>query len=251
MPPVNRALLLCFAVACLLPSRAFAGPPFDTDDPDPTDYRNYEIYSGFITHVDGPTSTTELPFLEVNYGLMPNVQFSVHLGGATQTAADVAPAYGYEDSQMGLKVRFIQETEHSPQVSFYPQVTFATGVPGVSNGHGTLFLPVWAQKTIGKVTVFGGGGYDFDKDSSGPGDWQAGVAATAPVTKDDTIGMEFTRTTPHDTYQQSDVGFGMIHLLGATHALLFSAGRSFTQQPHYRAYAAYGWFLGPKETDKS
>jgi hypothetical protein len=228
-----------------------AGPPFDTDDPDPTEYRNYEIYSGVTTHVDGPTSTSEFPFLEVNYGLMPNVQFSVHIGAAQQTAADIAPAYGYEDSQMGLKVRFIQETSCSPQVSFYPQVTYATGGTAVGQGHGTLFLPMWAQKTIGKVTVFGGGGYDFDKDASGTGDWQAGIAATTPVTKDDTIGMEFTRTSPHDAYQQSDIGFGMIHSLGATHALLFSAGRSFTSQPHYRAYAAYGWFLGPKDSDKS
>lgn len=239
------ALLFCF-VALIAPLRAVAGPPFDTDDPDPTDYRNYEIYFGATTHRDGPTSTSELPFLEVNYGLMPNVQFSVHVGDAEQTAADAAPAYGYEDSQMGLKVRFIQETARSPQVSFYPQITFPTGGPALGAGHGTLFLPVWAQKTVGKVTLFGGGGYDFDRDATGTGDWQAGVAATEPVGPDDTIGMEFTRTTPHDAYQQSDVGFGYIHSIGSLHALLFSVGRSFGPQPHYRGYAAYGWFLGPK-----
>ena len=116
---------------------------------------------------------------------------------------------------MGLKTRFIQETAHAPQVSFYPQVTFATGAPGVGQGHGTLFLPVWAQKTVGKVTIFGGGGFYFDRDDTGNGDWQAGLAATYPLSPDDTIGMEVTRTTPHDDYQQSDIGVGYIHTLGS------------------------------------
>jgi len=76
-------------------------------------------------------------------------------------------------------------------------------------------LPLWAQ---------------LDRDASGPGDWQAGIAATYPLSPDDNIGVELTRTTPHDDYQQSDIGAGYIHAIGKT---------------HYRGYAAYGWFLGP------
>jgi hypothetical protein len=243
--------IACFACVVALPLRVLAGPPFDTDDPDPTEYRTYEIYSGVTTHRDGSTSSSELPFLEVNYGLMPNVQFSVHLGDAEQTSAETAPAYGYEDSEMGVKVRFVQENAHRPQISFYPQVTFATGGTSVGAGHGTLFLPLWAQKTVGKFTIFGGGGYAFDRDSDGPGDWQAGLATTYPLSPDDTIGMELTRTTPHDGYEQSDVGFGYIRTLGPVHALLFSVGRTFGTQPHYRGYAAYGWFLGPKDNQRS
>ena len=237
--------------AAAVPLCAFAGPPFDTDDPVPTDYRNFEIYSGVTTHQDVAVGTAELPFLEINYGLMPNVQFSVHLGDARQAEPETPSAYGFEDFQSGLKVRFMQETADAPQVSFYPQVTFATGAPGVGAGHGTLFLPLWAQKTVGKVTIFGGGGFDFDRDATGNGDWQAGLAATYPLSPDDTIGMEFTRTTPHDDYSQSDTGIGYIHMLGALHALLFSVGRSFGTQPHYRGYAAYGWFIGPANTPKS
>lgn len=241
-------LALC---AIAMPLRALAGPPFDTDDPAPTDYRNYEIYSGVTTHQDTGVGTAELPFFEINYGLMPNVQFSLHFGDAQQIAAETPNAYGFEDFQTGLKVRFVQETAHAPQIAFYPQVTFATGASGVGAGHGTLFLPLWAQKTIGKVTVFGGGGFDFDRDATGTGDWQAGLAAMYPVTPDDTIGMEFTRTTPHDAYSQSDIGVGYIHMLGTVHALLFSVGHSYGTQPHYRGYAAYGWFLGPANSPKS
>jgi hypothetical protein len=241
-------LALC---AAAFPLHVLAGPPYDTDDPAPTDYRNYEIYSGAATHQDVGVATSELPFLEINYGLMPNVQFSAHFGDAQQTTPGTPSAYGLEDFESGLKVRFMQETARSPQISFYPQVTFATGASGVGQGHGTLFLPLWAQKTVGKVTIFGGGGFDFDRDETGNGDWQAGLAATYPLSPDDTIGMEFTRTTPHDDYAQSDIGVGYTHMLGAVHGLLFSAGRSYGSQPHYRGYAAYGWFLGPANRPKS
>ncbi|HUN28380.1 MAG TPA: hypothetical protein VMV65_01115 [Alphaproteobacteria bacterium] len=98
-------LRLATLLTALLPLRAPAGAPFDTDDPVPTDYRNYEIYSGVDTHQDLGVSNAELPFFEINYGLMPNVQFSIHIGNA-------------------------QETARAPQVSFYPHVTFATGAPG-------------------------------------------------------------------------------------------------------------------------
>jgi hypothetical protein len=248
---VKRILVFCVALFCAMPLRALAGPPFDTDDPDPTEYRNYEIYAGVDEHRDLGTLNAELPFLEINYGLMPNVQFSVHFGDAQDAAPGTPDAYGFEDFEAGLKMRFVQETSTSPQISFYPQVTMATGATGATAGHGTLFLPMWAQKTIGKVTVFGGGGWIFDRDDSGPGDWQAGIAATTPLGERDTIGMEFTRTTPHDDYEQSDVGLGYIHTIGAVHALLFSFGRSFAFAPHYRAYMAYGWHLGPKGSEKS
>jgi hypothetical protein len=249
---VRRLLLCCLALAAAaLPLRALAGPPFDTDDPDPTEYRNYEIYAGMTTHRDTATSTSELAFLEINYGLMPNVQFSVHAGTVEDTSFQQPNTYGMEDFQMGLKTRFIQESAYSPQVSIYPQVTFASGATGTTQGHGTFFLPIWAQKTMGKVTVFGGGGWEFDRDSTGNGDWQAGLAATYPLTADDTIGMEVTRTTPHDDYSQSDIGVGYIHSLGKLHALLFSIGHSYGQQPHYRGYLAYGWFLGPANSDKT
>jgi hypothetical protein len=245
---VKRTVWILLALLTCSPLRAHAGPPYDTDDPDPTEYRNYEIYSGFQTHVDSGAETTEEPFLEVNYGLMPNVQFSIHTA-EDHDGVDGSFGDGFSDFEMGLKVRFIQETAHAPQIAFYPQLTFATGDPteGVGAGHGTLLLPLWAQKTIGKVTVFGGGGFTFDQDATGSGAWQAGLAATYPVTSVDTIGMEFTRVTPHAGYQQADVGFGFQHALGGLHGLLLSVGRSFDRQPHYRAYLAYGWFLGPSD----
>ncbi|HUN28381.1 MAG TPA: hypothetical protein VMV65_01120 [Alphaproteobacteria bacterium] len=100
------------------------------------------------------------------------------------------------------------------------------------------------------MTIFGGG-FDFDPDDGSGGDRQAGLAAMYPLSPDDTIGMEVTCTTPLDDYEQSGVGVAYIHALGRTHDLLFSIGHSYGSQPHYRGYAAYGWFLGPANSPKS
>ena len=57
-------------VAILLP-KAFAGPPYITDDPEPVEYRHWEIYlaSLFFKQPDAWTGTG--PHLEVNYGPIP------------------------------------------------------------------------------------------------------------------------------------------------------------------------------------
>jgi hypothetical protein len=63
--------------AGVLTAPAFAGPPFRTDDPVPTDFQHFEIYlfSEGEKATDGWAGT--LPGLEVNYGALPNLQLSV------------------------------------------------------------------------------------------------------------------------------------------------------------------------------
>ena len=60
----------------MLTGPALAGPPYVTDDPEPTPYRSYEIYlaSDYARNADSVDFTT--PHLEFNYGLMPNVQIT-------------------------------------------------------------------------------------------------------------------------------------------------------------------------------
>jgi hypothetical protein len=107
---------------------AFAGPPYQTDDPEPTAYRHYEIY--VFGSYDADTShavNAQLPSLEVNYGLMPNVQFSVSLPYAGASAPGTPFTTGVGDAEVGLKIRFVWEGNGWPQVAFYPSVELPTG----------------------------------------------------------------------------------------------------------------------------
>jgi hypothetical protein len=55
---------------------ARAGPPYLTDDPVPVAYRNYEIYIGYQGEYSNGENETSLPFAEINYGPLPNVQIA-------------------------------------------------------------------------------------------------------------------------------------------------------------------------------
>ena len=47
-----------------------------------------------------------------------------------------------------------------PQVGIFPLLEVPTAAQeGLGNGHATAFLPLWLQKSWGKWTVYGGGGY--------------------------------------------------------------------------------------------
>jgi hypothetical protein len=136
---------------------AWAGPPYLTDDPVPVAYRNYEIYIGYEGEYGNGESETSVPFAEINYGPLPNVQI----------AGSFSLSRSSEDD-FGIKYRFIPESASRPQVAFYPSI-------GNSQG---LFLPLWAQKSVGRITLFGGGGWSRNISAGGRNYWSGGLAGT-------------------------------------------------------------------------
>jgi Putative MetA-pathway of phenol degradation len=230
---------------------AFAGPPYQTDDPDPTAYRHYEIY--MYGSYDADTShavNMQLPSLEVNYGLMPNVQFSVSLPFSGVSAPGTPFTAGFGDAEVGLKVRFVQEGNGRPQVAFYPSVDLPTGsvAAGLGNGLPRVFLPIWLQKTNGAWTYFGGGGVQHNP---GPGNRDytfTGFAATRSVRDGLDIGAEIYHQSPATIGGSSETGagIGFVAQRGTEHAILASIGRDLSGPTKLHAYAAYELYLGPK-----
>src|ERR1035438_5877291 len=98
-----------FAALALLVSAstaALAGPPFQTDDPEPIDFRNYEFYT-FATSDGTPLETDVFgPALEFNWGALSNVHLHLIIPAATILPANnprFAPA-GVGPSAFGLGV---------------------------------------------------------------------------------------------------------------------------------------------------
>lgn len=125
------------------------GPPYVTDDPEPVDYQHWEFYvASQDSKLGGDWSGTG-PHLELNYGVVPNVQ--LHL--IAPLAYDVPPAgaahYGYGDTELGVKFRFLQETNYLPQAGVFPLLELPTGSAhdNLGNGHWQAFLPLWLQKS--------------------------------------------------------------------------------------------------------
>src|SRR5579862_7648949 len=156
--------------------RAVAGPPYLTDDPVPTDYGDFEIYGFAVADKDAGVATeTQAPALEINWGGLRNIQISAtftydflsipsHPNGALPQGTPGRTVSGYGDTEFGVKYRFLQETANRPQISFYPSIEIPTGNSqnGIGNGRVWYRLPVWAQKSWGRWTTYGGGGYAFN-----------------------------------------------------------------------------------------
>jgi hypothetical protein len=241
-----KRVLLAFVVVALAPSRALAGPPFVTDDPVPTEYRNWEIYTGFLYANDGPQGVSAgLPFAEFNYGAMPNVQVSISSQLTQGNVSGGGPyTYGSGATDFGIKVRFVQESSDLPQIALFPSVQ----VPATT-GHAVTLLPIWLQKSSGPWTAFGGGGVYLN---AGPGmrDYTfVGGALERTLSPGTTIGGELfhqSADTIHDT-DTTGANVGAIFQVGAYHAILFSFGRAFHGDNTFSGYASYEFELGPKK----
>ena len=149
---------------------AQAGPPFQTDDPVPVDYRHYEFY--VFGSADGtPAEIDSLgPAFEFNWGALPRLQLHLIVPWGTVNPSNnpiYAPggtgpsAFGYTDTELGAKIAFLKETKYRPQIGSFTQFELPTGSFSKGLGVGGVWykLPLWAYKKIGRWGLDGGGGY--------------------------------------------------------------------------------------------
>lgn len=162
---ISRTLFSVIVSIGVLTAPAIAGPPYLTDDADPLDYQHWEAYlftSG--SHTRGTDSVIG-PGVEVNYGIIPNAQ--VHLVvPESYYSQGGAGASGLGDIETGIQYRFINETRSRPKAAFYPMAELATGdqSKGLGNGKTWYRLPLWIEKTEGRVTLDTGGGVELNSE---------------------------------------------------------------------------------------
>ncbi|HXB82376.1 MAG TPA: hypothetical protein VNU22_03380 [Candidatus Acidoferrum sp.] len=230
---------------------AWAGPPYQTDDPVPVAYRNYEIYIGYEGEYRPGDSETSLPFAEINYGPLPNVQISgsFPLTFTTNPNGRIQSGAGNED--FGIKYRFIPEDASRPQVAFYPSIGVPAGIesPEADGSTQTLFLPLWAQKTIGRATLFGGGGWERNFGAGSRNFWSGGLASTYGFSDRIGAGLEIYATGADRSGERgsTSIGIGMNDDYSAIHSVLFSIGQSIAGTRTFHAYLSYELRLGPGE----
>jgi len=137
----------------LISNTAFSGPPYDTDDPVPVDFRSWEFYVSSISSYYKTTAQGTLPHFEANYGVINNVMLHLLVPLAFNSEYDVKNYYGIGDIEVGFKFRFIQETKYVPQIGIFPLCEIPTGSPekGLGSGKAQFFLPVWIQKSFGEL----------------------------------------------------------------------------------------------------
>ncbi len=256
-----RAGALSFAGLVLCAAPAWAGPPFVTDDPEPVEAHAWEINAALTGQraLDGTAAL--LPVVDINYGLVSGVQLhlqpqaayvktnavAANTAGAQHNEPDVtlkdrlpqpdeagapsATAYGIGDTEVGLKWRLTPESENGEDwmISIYPLAEIPTGNANRNLGAGasSFYLPVWFQRSFGKLTTFGGGGYWINRGAGSRNSWAGGWAALYAFTESLQLGGEIFGKTADAVGQSGLVGFslGGSYALTRNYALLFSAGR--------------------------
>jgi len=190
---------LLASLAFLVFGPAKAGPPFVTDDPEPVEYQHFEINTAAqATYVKGSHSGA-LPTVDINYGPLPDTQFHVGLSVPYSKADGQGLAAGYGDTEFGLKYRFVDEDEEGwrPQLAIYPNIDLPSGNSheALGAGHKRILLPLWAQKSLGDWTSYGGAGYWLNQAGDSKNYWFMGWALLRKLSEEWTLGGEIFHQT--------------------------------------------------------
>ncbi len=251
----TRALASLAALAALLvASRARGGPPYVTDNPEPVPYRHWELYLASQGSHDRDGWSGTGPHVEVNYGPVPNLQLHL-ITPLAYAAPDGAPStYGYGDTELGFKLRFVQERKWLPMIGIFPLLEVPTGsvADGLGNGSTQVFVPVWLQKSFGKWQTYGGVGVWIDLGDRDRHWWLFGWQVQRQITSWLTLGAEVFHQTPDHPGGEGDTRFdigGQIDF-SDVHHLLFSAGRGFGGPNLFQYYVAYQATFGPREVPR-
>jgi hypothetical protein len=201
---------------------AVAGPPFMSDDPEPTDTGHFEIYM-FDNGTNTRAGTAGEAGIDFNYGGAPDLQLTATVPEGYNDTAAGGTRVGLGNIELAAKYRFLHQDTFGLDVSVFPRVFLPSGSDAIGDNHASLFLPLWVQKDFGKQwSAFGGGGCTFDEISAA-NFCQAGGVVTYQVLPKLQIGGELFHQTADSqgTPASTSLGIGWrydvtdnYHLLG-------------------------------------
>lgn len=256
---------LAFLAILFCSASAWAGPPFQTDDPEPIDFRNYEFYTFAAADGTPLEMDTVGPAVEFNWGALPNVHLHIILPMAAifpSNSPKYAPlgagpsAYGFGDIEAGIKYRFIQETKRRPQIGTFVMFELPSGSAARGLGVGKIWykVPIWVQKSFGPWTTYGGGGETLFNHVDGYRNFPfAGWLVQRDIGKKWTLGTEIFYHGPEglatpQTRAAALLDFGGYYKFrDPGFQLLFCYGHTIAGQSENYAYLGLYWTWGHKD----
>jgi hypothetical protein len=218
---------------------ARAGPPFVTDDPEPPPPGGWEINVPFILERASGSTEMDAPLFDLNYGL-PDIQLKLEVPIKIAHEDSNGTVAGAGDLLIGVKWRFFNSEKSQVQLGVYPQMLLPTGnhARGLGEGRTAFVLPLVAQKSWDKWTLYGNVGFWWKTAAEARNYVYAGAVLERDINERLTLGAELFGNSPKERGGRSDVAFN----LGgswklSTHVnLLFAAGRDIVGDTTAMAY---------------
>ena len=213
-----------FAATCVCAATtAFAGPPYVTDDPVPTDDGHYEIYAfgNGSTARDGADGAAGIDF---NYGAARDLQLTAVLPFAWSAPDDGDTQTDLGNVELAAKYRFLHQADAGVDVAVFPRVFLPAGSGAVGSRHTSMLLPIWLGRAGESWATFGGGGCVVDRGARDYCLW--GLAATWQALANLQIGAEIYHQTADERggRASTNVGVGATYDFGEHLHLMASAG---------------------------
>jgi hypothetical protein len=217
---------LTCAVLFLIATPASAGPPYVTDDPQPTDEGRYEIYA-FTGGTATKDDTGGQAGIDFNYGGAKDLQLTMVVPFASERPRGGPAITGFGDIELAAKYKFLHQDTFGLDVAIFPRLFLPTNSDAaLGDKHPSLFLPVFVQKDWDAWSVFGGGGCVINRGGDSQDYCKIGVVAARRIAPGLQLGVEFYHQTPdHKSAKQSSgIGLGAIYDLSEHYHLMASAG---------------------------
>jgi len=247
MLKLNKIYTVLFGILIFFNDQlSYAGPPFNTDDPETVKYKHWEYYISSINTFQIGVWSGTCPHFELNYGLVQNVQVHLLLPMNYDYSRHQGVNFGYANTEFGIKYRFVQETDNSPQIGTFPIIEIPTIKNSeFSNGKAKIYLPVWAQKSWGKLTTYGGVGYWINPGTNNKNWIFSGWEIQYDISPILMLGGELYYHSANTKNSKSETGFnlgGSINTNDKFH-IIFSFGHSLTNDHIFSSYLGLLWTI--------
>ncbi|MBV9990321.1 MAG: transporter [Alphaproteobacteria bacterium] len=222
--PLRFPLALLLALAA---SPAWAGPPYITDDPEPTDFRHFEIYL-FEQGTAAREGTGGAFGIDFNYGAAPDLQLTAVLPVEYETAPQGPDLMGIGNVELAAKYRVLHQDDVGWDVAVFPRLFLPSGSALVGDKHVSLLLPVWVGRDFDTWSTFGGGGCTLHRGGDAQDFCLAGWALTREIAPSLRLGAEIVHQGADTKGGKASTGIGA----GVTYDL--------NEHTHLLAYAGPG-----------
>jgi hypothetical protein len=200
---------LIAALLLAAPGLASGGPPYVTDDPQPTDFKHYEVY-----FFDGGTAisagTSSQAGIDFNYGGLPNLQLTAVIPVEFDDPLEGDSAHGLTNLQLAAKYRFLQAQDIGWDVSVFPRVFLPSTTTRVGTRYTSLLVPIWVEKDWdqGRWSTFGGGGCALNHGADATDYCILGWVLTRKVTEALQLGAEIYHQGADSRGGKASTGLG-------------------------------------------